>query len=326
MKNFRNEKLSEHLLNVDDGILSNAYEIDSAEKLREYSKTKRAKSKKPVYKTPAFRIAVAVAACVALLVGMLLFRPKEVSPSVDAPPKEEKPPVENLLPWQKEEEAYISIDSIDMLNYYTAMKALADSAQVTNMDFREGTEGITLLSANIQGESKKYYYELDPNAKFSVSKVVFFQIRVKNEDGFLASKVGTGIVDVVITENSLEPMITFKNGDRYYSCCENATSRTGKTYSSHKYIEGFGIVKNLEQENYSFKIIYDNFNLDYEDVAAISVTCEPFGQHNGDAADGKLSVISETYVSDQRVELTLAELEEYCNADKEDGLSWVDIL
>lgn len=46
MKNSRNEKFSEHLLNVDEEILTNAYEIDDAEKLRQYIKTKKQDSRK----------------------------------------------------------------------------------------------------------------------------------------------------------------------------------------------------------------------------------------------------------------------------------------
>ena len=38
MKNSRNERLSEHLLNVDEEILTNAYEIDDAESSANISK------------------------------------------------------------------------------------------------------------------------------------------------------------------------------------------------------------------------------------------------------------------------------------------------
>ena len=41
MKRSRKEDLSEHLLNVDDSILENAYEVDSAEKLKKYMKEKK---------------------------------------------------------------------------------------------------------------------------------------------------------------------------------------------------------------------------------------------------------------------------------------------
>ena len=48
MKKLRNERLSEHLLNVDEDILANAYEVDNPEKLQRYINTKKEK-KKPFY-------------------------------------------------------------------------------------------------------------------------------------------------------------------------------------------------------------------------------------------------------------------------------------
>lgn len=86
-------------------------------------------------------------------------------------------------------------------------------------------------------------------------------------------------------------------------------------FSTHKYIEGFYIVKNLEQENYSFSVEYDNFNLDYVNVIAKSVTCNSY-KNGGNIPDGEMSVISETYLSNHSVEMTIADLEEYFNSGK----------
>ena len=303
--------------------------------------------------TPAFRRIAAVAACFVLIIGVVFSLPAFFNQGKDDPnkdPDNDRNHLEEVTPpWLKGEEGYLTINSIDMLNYYTAMKVLADPTnEINTVSYKTGG-GITLLSASAnanaksygftllsntdsdvgydtppegynpdnqeKNEEKVYYYELDPNEVFSVSRVVFFQIEIKKDNGFLASKVGTGIVDVVITENSLEPMITFKNGDRYYSCCENTLLDNGKLYSTHKYIEGFYIVKNLEQENYSFSVEYDNFNLDYVNTIANSVTCDSY-KNGGNIPDGEMSVISKTYLSDHSIEMTIADLEEYFNTGK----------
>lgn len=348
MKNSRNERLSEHLLNVDDEIFTHAYETDDAEKLKQYIKTKNAKTKKTFYMTPAFRRVATIAACFVLIIGVIfsipvLFNNSSEDPNNDMNHHEEAPP------WLNGEDDYLTINSIDMLNYYTAMKVFADPTNATNTVSYKTDSGIALLSASVtvnaksygftllsdtdsdvgydtppegynpdnqgKNEGKVYYYALDPNEVFSVSRVIFFQIEIKEDNGFLASKVGTGVVDVVITENSLEPMITFKNGDRYYSCCENSLLDNGKLYSTHKYIEGFYIIKNLEQENYSFSVEYDNFNLDYVNVTAKGVTCDSY-KNGGNIPDGEMSVISKTYFSNHSVEMTIADLEEYFNTGK----------
>ena len=85
-------------------------------------------------------------------------------------------------------------------------------------------------------------------------------------------------------------------------------------YSSHKYIDGFYIVKNLAQENYSFTVTYDNFNRDYVNVTAKSLICSSFGTNIDHAADGKLPIVSKTYISDQVVEMTIADLESFFNS------------
>ena len=347
MKSSQRERLSEHLLNVDEEILSNAYEIDDAGKLKQYIKAKNKMTGNYFYKTSVFRTVAVIAACLALIVGVVFTVPVFFDSGNNSSYENNNRHEEAVPPWLREEEHHITIDSIDMLNYYTAMKALADPANATNTASYATAGEITLLYSSVNSKPYEFtylfntdgdvgydtppedytpdnnnktpekiiYYELDPNEVFYVTRVIFFQIEIKDSAGFLASKVGTGMVDVVITENSLEPMITFKNGDRYYSCCENTLLDNGKLYSTHKYIEGFYLVKNLEQENYSFSVVYDHFNLDYINVTAKSVTCDSY-KNGGTAADGELSVISKTYISNRSTEMTVADLEEYFNSGK----------
>ena len=353
MKNAQNEKLSEHLLNVDEEILDNAYEIDDAEKLKEYVKTKN-RERRPFYLTPVFRRGVTVAACFLLIAGMVLSLPaisSLIKNSVlgEQGPYEESgssltegtgdPDKETLPPWQRND-GYLNINSIDMLNYFSAVRVLEDPAELSATGAKGGvplgrlsvSKNITaalgfLLKENegVDGEefdpstdrpsfdyqppSDVIYYELERNAVFTLSKVIFFQIELKDESGFLALKVGTGIVDVVITENDLENMITFRNGDRYYSCCEGGWSSGVRDFSTHKYVENFCIVKNLEQDNYLFSIYQDELG------NVTGMVCEPY-KNGGPDADTDISVASETYTADVRTSFTIADLEEYFNTGK----------
>lgn len=337
MKDSRREALSEYLSDVDEAILGRACEIDDAEKMKRYI---REKSKKPLYKTVGFRT-LSAAACLLLIVGFwlsvpaLFFRSNSKAPpqnnmatgthtgkhtsestsanqsfsstsanqSLASTSAEVKPPSDRT-------EAPLTITSIDMLNYYTAMKVLADGI-ISDVGYDKPLydEGEHPLADT----QKVYDYAFDPNETFTVTRAIFFQIEIRNEEGFLASKIGTGIADVVITENSLEPMITFKNGDRYYSCCENTRLDNGKLYSTHKYIDGFYIVKNSEQENYSFSVLYDNFNLDYRNVSADSVICDSY-QNGGSSPDGEMAVVGKTRVSTDGGTFTVRDLEQYFNS------------
>lgn len=287
MKSSRSENLSEHLTCVDEEFLVRAYEIDDGEKLRQYI---REKLKKPFFKTVGFRRASVVAACLLLIFGCLLAAPafffRAYSKAQENGSSSDKAP-----PCNGTQEA-LRISSLDMLNYYAAMMAL-DGGSAEN----------ALSAVDPFGDTERIYgYALDPDAVFSVSRAVFFQVEIKNADGFLASRIGTGIADVVITENSLAPMITFKNGDRYYSCCES----DGGLYSTQKYIDGFYIVRNSAQEIYSFRVVYEN---GYENTSAARVICA--SENGGATPDGELAVVGKTCVSAEGGVYTVREIEAY---------------
>ena len=61
----------------------------------------------------------------------------------------------------------------------------------------------------------------------------------------------------VVTKNNIDDlgeMITFKREEKYYTCLANGgdynpdSNKSSSEFSSHKYIDGFNIIKNLEQE------------------------------------------------------------------------------
>ena len=110
-----------------------------------------------------------------------------------------------------------------------------------------GTEEETEFFGDEETKSDEdiYYYEIDPNERFRITKVIAFQIGLTDPEGFLAKRLGTGIVDVVITESNLEIMITFHAHGKYYTCLMNGGGKTNYQFSTHKYIEGFNIVKNF---------------------------------------------------------------------------------
>ena len=293
MSSSRSEKLSEYLMNVDEDILEKAYSIDSAEKLRMYSaRQKRSRFTK---------IAV-IAAVIALLIAAVLTVPALLEQGFDPMfgdnNEETLPP-----PWVYDENELVTINSIDSLNYYSAMLILSNTKAPKKLiaDRFEATppaNNFELVSEDI------YYYELDPNEVFTVTKVIFFRINVNDKNSFLASKVGMGVVDVVITENSLDNMITFKNGNRFYSCLENGWRPEGRDFSTHKYIEGFCIVKNLEQENFSFYVETNRKEsvLGFESVSDGGSIKYTNSEHE---------VLGSTYVRASTATFTVSDLQKY---------------
>ncbi len=72
MNNYRNEKLCEYFLNIDEDILSKGYEIDDSEKLKLYVKNKNKKTKKLFREKPVFyRVSIITASFALIIVTVL---------------------------------------------------------------------------------------------------------------------------------------------------------------------------------------------------------------------------------------------------------------
>jgi len=322
MKVQPQERLSEYLFSLEETVLSSAYSVDNAEKMRAYCKNKRACGGIFSQGRSYLRRAAAFAAGFLLLLGAVIYAPAILFPA--------RKSQEGLPPWMQEEMP-IHIKSIDMLNYYSAVRVLSDHSDFAGQGEKNEKEalfleendsffrGYGLIGANAErglvgtvGEEETiFWYELDPHERFSVSKVIYFRIELSDPKGFLATRLGTGTVDVVITENSLETMITFRSGDRYYSCCLNGVDyQEGKWFfSTHKYVESFFIVKNMAQENYRFTVTINRSG------RVESLRCQPY-HHEGSGSDEKIAVIGETYTVESHASFTVAELEEYFNGSK----------
>lgn len=160
-------------------------------------------------------------------------------------------------------EAKYNIDSIDKINFYSVKKIISEKVLFPKgMSYNSFTRPQFVLLNNLYSQ-----YPIDRTKIFTTTMVTYFTIELNDEKGFLAQKLGgTGFVEVVVTENNVEDlgqMITFKRNNKYYTCFMNGqkndinTNRVSREFSSHKYIDGFNIIKNLEQENYKFTVHYD---------------------------------------------------------------------
>lgn len=338
---MKNEKMLHAIGQIDDDMIEDAV-IQTNQK------------KQPVYKAPAFRRAVAIAACFALIIGLALSAPTWFNSNIDGPgvPVEPGVPIDpgKLPPPSVEEDGRIHIGGLDEFSYYAALRMIAGTPTATNQNMFGGNYGISLLG-NGSGADKEeappepettgpeeetqgppvsttptppagydediFYYALDPNEPFFINKVSFFKILLTDENGFLASQLGLGVVDVVITEDCIwgDSLITFRKGDKFFSCLSNGWHSNRDTggwqwdFSTHKYVEGFYIVKNFEQENHAFYIDMDAAG------QAVAFQCQG-AQNGGYRPDQNVQIVSSTEISNESRSFTVAELEEYFNSGK----------
>lgn len=326
---MKNEKMLHAIGQIDDDMIEDAV-------------IQTNKKKQPFHKMPAFRRAVAIAACFVLIIGLALSMPTWFKPNNDGPGVPIEPGT--LLPPSVQGDGQrISIDGLDQLSYYAAVRMIEGTPKLANQSMTGGSYGITLLASGYDTDKREeppepettgpdetqgptvtpdpstppvigediYYYALDPNEPFYINKVSMFQIELTDENGFLASKLGLGIVDVVILEDCIwgENMITFRNGDNFFSCLSDGGGVQRLGFSTHKYVEGFYIVKNIAQENYGFYIDLD------AQGQAIAFECGE-RENGGDRVDQNVKVVSSTVISNEGRSFTVAELEEYFNTGK----------
>ena len=339
--NSRAIRLSQLIAQAEEDILTEAFFADNPDALRELTaRTVRLSGRSGRFPPFIGRIAAACA-CLVITLGVLFGI--ELLPS-EAP----APPIDGIVDGvgnggsgeppggenggnnngggngEGDTAVRVEINNIDKLNYYSARRLLAE-AGVLPAD-AQGTGGVyTALSADAVAYadviSDVYYYGLDPNERFTVKSVIFFQIELSGENGFLASKVGVGTVDVVVTETDhieLSRIITFKNGERFYSCLLNGADGLNtpkKTYifSTHKYIDGFFVVKNLEQYNFSFSVTVTetevtDFSCSYWNTPPQSLKPDNARLING---TGVIARVSGSF--------TAAELEGYLNGKRKEN-------
>jgi len=369
------EKLSDYLADIDQGLLDEAMAVDSAEKLQ------KARKILPFSQKSLLRLAVAAMICVILLASILPILRSPAPPAgagqLDVPPSLMEPtwgtrptdpttpldstipsiPIESLDPPWEIVGTNVSIDSADMLNYYSALYLLSQQHQTSltaagsssgysltlldeldipidetypqfpaddlplpetepsewgsgydtdNTEPPDTTEGPPIAPSTQPTEPKDefYYYDIDPSAQFHLSKVLFFRIYLSG-DGYLTQKIGSGVVDVVITDFDIfgDYLITFKNGNSYYSCLTDGKSPTEYRFTAHKYIQGFQVVKNLALQDHRFNVQFD------ENGQATYFSCNYF-------EEGECPVLGKTYIAEVSENLTLAELEEYFRSVK----------
>lgn len=335
-KNDKADPILRAIGELDDDVLKEAYLCDSKEGLEALSKKRR----RAVLTAPMRRVAVACL-CVLLSVSLVFAVPVFFKGGVDEQPYPDSETGDTIHYGDITQNGKLLFDSIDVLNYYSARRLMREGnrsapqgyptmGRLTKVTPESGTDrvpdtepappSVTDYPADTMTElpvtkpsipEDMIAYEFGANEVFTVTKVIYFQVNIKNENGFLASMIGTGKTEVVITENSLEDMITFRNVEsgKYYSCLINGGGPTHMDFSTHKYIEGFCIVKNVTQENY-------RFDIKLEGGLAYDISCS---RNIGESGEGKTKHVPDELefiegscrTSSVRGSFTISDLEAY---------------
>ncbi len=347
MKQSKNEVLTEHFLQLDEEITAEAYEIDDGEKLKGYVNAQKGiKKGRRLKLIPGYIAAVLVLTVCIGTVGGALFRfmgKKSAGSTADSsgdPLTHQNPP---FLP----EYGSIVFDSLDKVNFYGGIKVLTSSDKPVSARSSNGSVlfatvkaplkyTLRFLNDGVESELSPSEEEESDQAikgmvgsfdlsseKLRITTAVYFKLIVTENDTFLASKVGTGEVSVIITDLhiGINPcaMITFKNGERYYSCTsemDDLKERENDFYT-HLYIKGFAFYKDTTNGISRFRVVRDPQTNEVTDFSWI-----PYHRKPDEAQVYPIAVVPKsTYTSMETQEFYLHDLEEYYNGETENSPS-----
>lgn len=155
----------------------------------------------------------------------------------------------------------VKINSLDKLNFYAVKKAIAEGGPVLLSDTFAKPQATPLANYKRFGLlnlASPAVTDINPNQAFTITMYSYFTAAINDTSGFLAQKLGgTGSVEVVITRNSFNNMITFKKGERYYSCFQTSLTDKAMSFSSQKYVSGFKLIENYAEENYEYTVYFE---------------------------------------------------------------------
>lgn len=267
-------------------------------------------------------LSVVITGCLVLGIGGALWK------NIDQPNEPTQGDTHNLL-LQEAKEYYTSMDKV---NYDAAFWALTLADEV-RLNSQPVGNALSAASKSVWltplSDEETYDPTLGPTSpeiakvkiksdisgeEFCLVTAVHFQLNVTEETEFLAKRVGVGTVDVAMTRlyigTAQSAILTFKNGERYYSCVNymGVTTLDGLTsFWTTEYIEGFDLVNDTTGDFVQIDISYD------EDIRIIqSVSWAEYRSVTTEMEYFQIEVVeNSTETSDVELRFNLLELYDY---------------
>ncbi|MBQ8387792.1 MAG: hypothetical protein IJX46_02570 [Clostridia bacterium] len=231
MKN-KGDVFLDAITNIDDDLLNEALDIDTAKKLCAL-KSKNIQSSNLKKKYAAIFVAcftLAVLLIICTVGGLMTANTPEPVGSETSPPGTTPSVPDIVYPGGEN----IVINSFDKVNYYAAHKLLSSNGSTP------------LSSTSAVGD------------EYTITSAINFFITVTDEHEFLASKVGLGRAEVVVGEFQDLLLITFKNGENFFTCVggESEIEDNSLQFFANDYMIGYARFTD-SYRRFSFSLNYD---------------------------------------------------------------------
>ena len=138
---MKNEKILHAIGQIDDDMIEDAV-------------IQPHKKRQSIYRTPAFRRTVAIAACFVLIIGLALSVPTWFKPNNEGPGAPVNPGT-LLPPSVQENETCLQISGLDQLSYYAAIRMIEGTPKPAKQSMTGGSYRITLLTSGFDTDKRE---------------------------------------------------------------------------------------------------------------------------------------------------------------------------
>ena len=300
---------------------------------------------------PAFRRVVVSAACFVLVFGLILGGPfiRRINNNGDQlggegaegdeTGQQTNNDIENETQNGDIDSNVVELDSLDKINYYAAVKMTsavpsdlfntADAIFSSLSRINRTSHSIQLLSGTTDNNGEEEtVIEIETNTEtsdgddddylfdlpFVITTAIYFETEITEDCEPLASLIGIGRADVVITDLHVNgrprAMITFKNGDRYFNCITQMRDLVQgiNNFHSNIYIDGY----DLKKDNSRCALTSFIIDLDLENGAIISAAWKPYSSTPATAPSYSFYIYEDTVkISREHYSFSIEDLENY---------------
>lgn len=157
----------------------------------------------------------------------------------------------------------------EVLSSEAAASSLKES-MATSME-EESAPSTSIEGQDYRDEQGRYHYPIEIKPTYTFSNFIYFDFTSEGCD-FLEANIGNGLIHglIVQTEIFSELMIVLRNEDKFFSCFLNGGGPSGQSFSAHKFVEGFDLVKDLDLK-YAIDVAYGKDETSYDRYIPISI-------------------------------------------------------
>ena len=152
-----------------------------------------------------------------------------------------------------------------------ATSIVGEYSEASRPEISEEEPDLSDSNTDYYDEQGRLHYPIEIKPTYTFSNFIYFDFTSEGCD-FLEANIGNGLIHglIVQTEIFSELMIVLRNEDKFFSCFLNGGGPSGQSFSAHKFVEGFDLVKDLDLK-YAIDVAYGKDETSYNRYTPISI-------------------------------------------------------